>query len=168
MSVNQDSAGLVSIPAWAISPRTRALRPATGMTFRLTLRPVARQTEFMAAHLQRGLASERLGAEYLQARGLLVLARNLRCRAGELDLVCLDGGVLAIVEVRQRSRIDFGGALASVTRRKQRKIICAARFFMQRQIQWRCYPTRFDVLALEGLPQGAYRIVWIKDAFRAT
>jgi len=120
------------------------------------------------SRLQRGTASERLAAEYLQAHGLVVLARNARCRAGELDLVCLDLGVLAIVEVRQRARIDFGGALASVTWRKQRKIIRATRFFLQRHAEWRGHPMRFDVLAIEGLPDGAHRIVWIKDAFRAT
>jgi putative endonuclease len=97
-----------------------------------------------------------------------VLANNLRCRTGELDLVCLDTDVLVIIEVRQRRKIDFGGALASVTWRKQRKIIRAAQFFLQRQADWRGHAMRFDVLALEGLPDGAHRIVWIKDAFRAT
>ena len=120
------------------------------------------------SRLQTGAASEQLAAEYLRAHGLVVLARNVRCRAGELDLVCLDGGVLAIVEVRQRARRDFGGALASVTWRKQRKIIRAAQFLLQRQAEWRIRVMRFDVLAVEGMPDGAHRIVWIKDAFRAT
>jgi putative endonuclease len=120
------------------------------------------------ARLQHGTVSEQLAAEYLQTRGLVVLARNVRCRAGELDLVCLDGGVLAIVEVRQRGRTDFGGALASVTWRKQRKIIRATQFFLQRQATWRRHVMRFDVLAVEGVPDGAHRIIWIKDAFRAT
>jgi putative endonuclease len=120
------------------------------------------------SRLQRGAASEGLAAEYLRDQGLVVLARNLRCRAGELDLVCLDADVLAIVEVRQRRQIDFGGALASVTWRKQRKIIRTAQYFLQRQADWRRHVMRFDVLALEGLPDGAHRIVWVKDAFRAT
>jgi putative endonuclease len=119
------------------------------------------------SRLQRGAAAEQLAAEYLQARGGVVLARNLRCRGGELDLVCLDGAVLAVVEVRQRGRADFGGASGSVTPRKQRKIIRAARFFLQRQPAWRLCAMRFDVIALQGLPAGEYCIVWIKDAFRA-
>ena len=97
----------------------------------------------------------------------VVLARNVRCRAGELDLVCVDGDVLAIVEVRQRAKHDFGGALASVTWRKQRKIIRATQYFLRRQAEWRGRVMRFDVLAVEGVPEGAHRIVWIKDAFRA-
>jgi putative endonuclease len=117
--------------------------------------------------LQRGTAAEQLAAEYLQARGVLILARNLRCRAGEIDLVGLDGPVLAIVEVRQRERSDFGGAFGSVTWRKQRKIIRATRYFWQLHAEWRNHLMRFDVLALEGLPSGAHRVVWLKDAFRA-
>ena len=117
---------------------------------------------------RRGAASERLAAAYLRTQGLVVVAQNLRCRAGELDLVCLDRDVLAIVEVRQRSRVDFGGPLASVNRRKQHKIIRAARFLMQGHPQWRRHAMRFDVVGLEGLPDGTHRIEWVKDAFRAT
>jgi putative endonuclease len=114
----------------------------------------------------RGAAAEELAAQYLQLRGLKILARNLRCKAGELDLVCLDDGMLAIVEVRQRGRADFGGALGSVTWAKQRKIILAAQFFALRERHWRNLAMRFDVLAVEGLPDGAHRIDWVKDAFR--
>ena len=116
--------------------------------------------------MQRGAAAEEPAAQYLQVRGLRILARNLRCKAGELDLVCLDGGVLAIVEVRQRGSAEFGGALASVTLTKQRKITRAAQFFLRREKQWKNLALRFDVLAIEGLPDGAHRIDWVKDAFR--
>ena len=95
-----------------------------------------------------------------------MLARNLRCRGGELDLVCLDESVLVIVEVRQRIRDDFGGALASVDGRKQRKLIRAARFFWQRTPSWRAYRMRFDVVGVQGLPDGTHHIHWVKDAFR--
>ena len=111
-----------------------------------------------------GRAAEQRAAEHLQAQGLIVLARNLQCRAGELDLVGLDGDVLAVVEVRQRSRLDFGGAPGSVTQRKQRKIIRAVRFFLTQEPAWRGLRLRFDVVAIEG----AERINWLKDAFRAT
>ena len=117
--------------------------------------------------LQRGAESEYLVAAYLQAHGLQVIAHNLRCKGGELDLVCLDGCVLAIVEVRQRVRAEFGGAVGSVNRRKQRKIIRAARFFLRRETAWHGLVIRFDVVGVEGLPHGTPRIVWVKDAFRA-
>jgi putative endonuclease len=109
-----------------------------------------------------------LAAQYLQSHGVTVLASNLRCRAGELDLVCLDGNVLAIVEVRQRIRADFGGAIASVDARKQRKLIRATRYFWQRTPSWRTHRMRFDVIGVQGLPDGTHQIHWIKDAFRVS
>jgi putative endonuclease len=118
--------------------------------------------------MQCGAAAEDLAAEYLRRHGVEVIARNLRCRAGELDLVCLDGAVLVIVEVRQRRGREFGGALASVNRRKQRKIIRAAGFHWQRMAAWRSRAMRFDVIALQGRPGGPPELDWIKDAFRAT
>jgi putative endonuclease len=118
--------------------------------------------------MRRGVVAEDLAAQYLQMRGLKILARNLRCKTGELDLICLDEGVLAIVEVRQRSSLQFDGAAASVTWAKQRKIVRAARFFLGREKRWRNFCVRFDVLAIQGVPDGAHRIDWVKDAFRAS
>jgi putative endonuclease len=117
--------------------------------------------------LERGAAAEQLAAEHLCAHGVKILARNLRCKAGELDLVGLDGRVLIIVEVRQRGCADFGGALGSVTPAKQRRILRATRFFLQRERNWRGLAMRFDVFAVQGAPS-APQITWIKDAFRAT
>jgi putative endonuclease len=115
-----------------------------------------------------GAAAEAAAARYLQTQGLLVLARNLRCRAGELDLVCLDGGVIVIVEVRHRATSDFGGALASVTWRKQRKLIRATEYHRQRRPEWRPRALRFDVIAVQGRPDGSHEMDWIRDAFRIT
>jgi putative endonuclease len=119
------------------------------------------------ARLASGVAAEQLAASYLQVRGLKIVGRNLRCKLGELDLVCLDAGVLAIVEVRLRRSSEFGGALASVTWNKQRKLIRAAHVFLRREPRWRALAIRFDVLAIEGRTDGVHRIDWVKDAFRA-
>jgi putative endonuclease len=114
-----------------------------------------------------GAAAEDRAAAYLQAHGLTVIARNLRCKGGELDLVCLDRDVLVIVEVRLRARTDFGGAAASVTAHKQRKLIRATRYFCQREPAWRTRIMRFDVVAMAITgPDAAPHIEWIKDAFR--
>jgi putative endonuclease len=126
----------------------------------------------MAQHsntAQLGAAAETRAAGFLETHGLVVLARNLRCKAGELDLVCLDGDVLVIVEVRHRTRADFGGASASVTANKQRKVIRATRFFWQRQPAWRSRLLRFDVVAFHGksVAGATPQIEWIRDAFRA-
>jgi putative endonuclease len=128
---------------------------------------MARHSDRGRVRLQRGIAAETLAAEYLSARGLQVLARNVRCRGGELDLLCRDGEVLVVVEVRQRSRHDYGGALASVTWRKRRKIIRATRYLLETTPQWRNALLRFDVVGVQGLPEGAPDLEWVKDAFRA-
>ena len=120
----------------------------------------------VAAHLESGARAEQRASEYLEVRGVRILARNLRCRRDELDIVGLDGDTVALIEVRQRRSRDFGGALASVTAHKQRKLIRAARYLLQRDARLRGRRLRFDVIAVEGRPDGAHEIVWIKDAFR--
>lgn len=120
----------------------------------------------MPKHIELGQAAETLAEKFLESEGLVVVARNFRCRAGELDLICLDGEVLAVVEVRQRTRRDFGGALGSVTRAKRRKLIRAVRFFLCSATRWRGRVLRFDVIAFEGTPGAAQEMVWVKDAFR--
>jgi putative endonuclease len=119
------------------------------------------------ASARNGQCAEDLAAAYLAAHGLELLARNVRCKAGEIDLVCRDGVVLVLVEVRQRARTEFGGALASVAAPKRRKLVRAARFLLHTQPAWRRSIVRFDVVGVQGDPRGLHEIAWIKDAFRA-
>lgn len=114
-----------------------------------------------------GKCSEDLAAAFLSLYGLELIARNVRCRAGEIDLVCREGTTLVLVEVRQRARGDFGGALASVAHSKRRKIIRATRFFLLTRPAWRRSQLRFDVVGISGHPRGEHEIEWVKDAFRA-
>ncbi|MDE1922999.1 MAG: YraN family protein [Gammaproteobacteria bacterium] len=123
--------------------------------------------ESRSAAARRGVESERLAAAFLEARGLAVLERNFRCRLGELDLVCADRGVLVCVEVRQRSGVEFGGALASITAAKRRRIVRAAAVFLAGSRRWRHSALRFDVIAVQGRPEAAHEIIWVRDAFQA-
>src|SRR5690606_23522770 len=77
-----------------------------------------------------GLRAESLAALWLEEQGLEVLDRNLLCRAGEIDLVARDGETLVFVEVRFRGSSSHGGAAASVNRRKQQRLLRAARYFL--------------------------------------
>lgn len=90
-----------------------------------------------------GEAAEDRALRYLQARGLSVIARNYRCKTGEIDLVMRDvAGTLVFVEVRARvarSAQRFGGAAASVTPAKQRRLIAAPRISSP-AIRARCRP----------------------------
>jgi putative endonuclease len=108
-----------------------------------------------------GAAAEALAERHLQRQGLQTLARNWRCRGGELDLVLRDGDTLVIAEVRKRSRSDFGDALDSVDARKRTRLIRAAQLYLAQHPQHADAPVRFDVVALDADD----RITWLKAAF---
>ena len=111
----------------------------------------------------RGREAETLAAHYLECRGLRVVERNFRVRGGEIDLICRDGGVLVFVEVRLRSRNDFGGAGASITVTKRRRLVMAARHYLARRgVDVDC---RFDCILMSGLSEDS--IEWIQHAFSA-
>jgi len=111
-----------------------------------------------------GSVGEDRALDHLRGHGLQLIARNYRCRRGEIDLVMLDGVTLALIEVRYRSRNDFGGAAASVTPSKQRRLILAAEHLVGMHAQLRQYAARFDVVALDG-EKDAPKIEWIRNAF---
>ena len=111
-----------------------------------------------------GEAAEDAALAHLKSFGLELIARNYRCKGGELDLVMLDGNTLALIEVRYRSSDDYGGAGASVTWFKQRRIILAARYLLATHRHLRRYPARFDVVAVGSGLRGP-QIEWIKAAF---
>jgi putative endonuclease len=110
----------------------------------------------------KGAAGEQLAADYLQRRGLKLIERNFRVRGGEIDLICRDGKATVFVEVRLRSRGDFGGAAASITATKQARLILAARHWLLRHGETPC---RFDCILLDGLDPK--NIEWLRDAFAA-
>jgi len=111
-----------------------------------------------------GAGGEDAALRLLKRAGLKLIARNYRCRAGEIDLVMLDGQVLALIEVRYRATNAFGGAAASVTWRKRRRLIAAAGHLLLTRADLRRYPARFDVVALSSSWRG-YEAEWIKAAF---
>lgn len=109
-----------------------------------------------------GMQAEDQALSYLQRQGLSLVMRNYRCRAGEIDLVMLHDETLALIEVRYRASGSYGGAAASVTYRKQRRIIQAARHLWMTQPRLHRYPARYDVVAIS---QGGLRVEWIRGAF---
>jgi putative endonuclease len=106
-----------------------------------------------------GQSAEARAEAFLITQGLTSVARNWRCRFGEIDLIMQDGPTRVFVEVRLRSRSEFGGAAASVTPAKQRKLLTAARQYLGGLKT--LPPCRFDVVALDGNSAPA----WIKHAF---
>ncbi|MGH8709498.1 MAG: YraN family protein [Burkholderiales bacterium] len=107
-----------------------------------------------------GKRAEELCAELLQKAGLRILARNWRCRLGEIDLVAEEGATLVFAEVRLRRDDAFGGAAESITAAKRARLLAAARLYLAGRAQTAC---RFDVLLLDALAPA--RIRWIRNAF---
>ncbi len=108
-----------------------------------------------------GTDAEIKAASYLARQGLKLVQSNYFCRIGEIDLIMQHRKTLVFVEVRYRKSVRFGGALASIGQKKQRRITLAALRFLQ-QHPWDG-PCRFDVLAIQGNEQ----YEWIRDAFPA-
>lgn len=112
---------------------------------------------------QRGRDAEHLAASMLAGRGLVILERNWRCRHGELDLIARDGATVVFVEVRLRSRGEFGDAAASIGPLKRSRLLAAASTYLAR------FPTppacRFDVVLLDGTTPP--RLQWLQGAIEA-
>ena len=113
---------------------------------------------------QRGDNAEDLALQHLQAQGLRLVQRNFRTPGrggGEIDLIMQTAdGTMVFVEVRSRTSDTHGGAGASVSFAKRRRIIFAARHYL---LGLRAVPPcRFDVVLLDG--DG---LQWLPAAFDA-
>lgn len=117
----------------------------------------------MGTTLGKGRAAEdRVDAAAVR-RGWRRIARNYNVRGGELDLVYNAAGTLVIVEVRYRSRRDYGGAAGSVTPTKQRRIVHATRHFLNAYPRYAQGAIRFDVVGVDDSDE----LDWIENAFYA-
>lgn len=114
-----------------------------------------------------GDEAETRALAHLARHGLKLVARNYRvaagprARGGEVDLIVRDtDGTLVFVEVRSRRSASHGGAAASVTTGKQRRVVYAAQHYLLRFAS--PPPCRFDVVAIE-----AGSLAWFRAAFNA-
>lgn len=118
-----------------------------------------------------GDRAEQHALALLTERGLELVARNFRCRVGEIDLVMLHDGSLVFIEVRYRRSDSFSAPALTIDYRKQRKIIRTAALFLSRFRRFANYTIRFDVVAIVGDLErrgsgNAGTARWVKDAFR--
>ena len=111
---------------------------------------------------------ESRAVQWLQERGIQLLARNYRGKTGEIDIVAKDTNTLVFFEVRARNNRYFASAAASVDRRKQLRILRTAQLFLQRHPGLAKMPCRFDVIAFEPRQSASSPdIRWIRGAFTA-
>ena len=111
---------------------------------------------------QSGDAAEDGALRHLQHAGLRLLERNYRTPGrggGEIDLIMRENdGTTVFVEVRTRKSVGHGGAAASISAVKQRRIVFAARHYLMRLRE--PPPCRFDVVVIDGQD-----IQWLRAAF---
>lgn len=112
-----------------------------------------------------GDSAERVAALYLEERGCRILARNFRTRLGEIDLIAMDAGELAFVEVKARRGAAYGAPEEAITPRKQIRMVNLAEAFMAQQKEFAAHSWRIDVVAIELDRAGkVVRINHIKNA----
>jgi len=122
------------------------------------VRPPALPAIGPAPAQRRGAAAEDLACAFLRRQGLRIADRNVRYRAGEIDVVAIDGATWVFVEVRARARA--GEAAASIDARKRGKIRRAAQLYLAGRFGDRWPPCRFDVVAVTGR-----QVQWLPSAF---
>jgi putative endonuclease len=102
-----------------------------------------------------GAAGEAIACRYLEAQGYSVLARNFRCRSGEVDLVARQGDTTVFVEVKERHGAAHGEGYEAVTFGKRRRMVRAARLYAAMRGITEA-PLRFDVVSIDwtsGVPR---------------
>ncbi len=115
---------------------------------------------------QLGAQGERIAESFLRRQRYEILQRNYRCRAGEVDLIALDGLTVVFVEVKTRRQDEYGSPLEAVDRRKQRQIQRAAQYYVSAN---RLYDRnlRFDVVGV-WWEDGAARCELVRNAFEGS
>jgi putative endonuclease len=112
-----------------------------------------------------GRYGEELAARHLVDAGMEVLARNWRCREGELDIVARDGDALVFVEVKSRSGLGFGEPAEAVGRVKARRIhVLACRWLAEHRPPGP-HELRFDVVSVLRRRGYAPEILHLRGAF---
>lgn len=126
---------------------------------------ISTSTQLSASQAQ-GQKHEQQAIALLQSKGMILIAKNLRCKMGEIDCVMLHQNTLVFVEVRQRSHDHFGDAATSINQQKQRKIKQSAAYFLPqlcRQLRLTEAPhCRFDVITFDGKEKS---FQWLVNAF---
>ena len=109
---------------------------------------------------RQGRLGEDMALAHLRRHGLTLVQRNFLCKGGEIDLIMRDAdAALVFVEVRQRADWRHGGAAASITPAKQRRMVVAAEVYLLglKTVP----PCRFDVVAID-----AGQLTWLRNVLQ--
>jgi putative endonuclease len=115
-----------------------------------------------------GKSGEDLAVLELESRGYAIVARRYRTAHGEIDIIARDGETMVFVEVRRKSTDEFGTAAESVTPAKQRRVIRMAIAYLALQGLYDRCAVRFDVVAIDDLPDRPPQLTVYVGAFDAS
>ena len=105
----------------------------------------------------RGRKGEDLACRYLKEQGYRILDRNVRYKMGELDIVAQIEDTICFVEVKARTRVDYGMPRDAVDARKQWKLIrCAQLYLKLHQGYARRFSPRMDIVEILYLEDGVF------------
>ena len=108
---------------------------------------------------------EALACQHLEQEGLTVLARQLTCPRGEIDLVLRQGNTLVFVEVRARTHASHGGAAASITAHKQLRLIRTAKWYLS-SLSNRFFAGSTPACRIDVITFDHGHLQWLQDAIR--
>ena len=115
-------------------------------------------------NLSRGREAEERACRHLLQQGLTLTERNYRSPFGEIDLVMQERDTLVFIEVRYRTRGDFGSAAETVDARKQARLRATAEHYRQNAPRASKKACRFDIVAITGDGEdGDFR--WLRNVF---
>jgi putative endonuclease len=116
---------------------------------------------------QVGAWAEEVAWQHIHQHGWQLVGRNFFCKGGELDIIVRKGNVLAFIEVKYRKRNIMGGAIASLSATKKRRLIHSAKVFLQEHPLLAKLDCRFDLIAIDGSdsPHSQVQIQWLDNAF---
>ena len=109
---------------------------------------------------------EELAARCLERKGFTIVARNFRCRYGEIDIIAKNAEFLVFAEVKLRKSAKFGAAREFVDKRKQEKLSASAALWLETHET--ALQPRFDVIEIyapEGLATKCPGVRQIEGAF---
>jgi len=112
-----------------------------------------------------GSKGERIAKRYLRRHGYRIEEVNYTTKFAEVDIIGWDGDVLAFVEVKTRTSDLLGEPEESVNIHKQRKIILAAKYYINKNRLWDTN-ARFDIVSIKYRGRFSKQIALFKDAFR--
>lgn len=129
------------------------------------LKSLFKSTKNLTTSHSIGQITEAYAVNYLCLQGLTLVATNVHCRQGEIDIIMLDGDTYVFIEVKYRRNTTFGGAISAVSATKQKKIKHSIAFYLHNaglnEYNTSC---RIDVIALEGDLEKP-SVTWLKNAF---